>query len=88
MIRLTRLNSQALIVNSDLVKFVEQAPDTLITLLNGEKFMVLESVDQVVKRIIEFRRSVLRGIFPAWDQVASVTALTAVETKKGNPGEE
>ncbi|HTR67115.1 MAG TPA: flagellar FlbD family protein [Terriglobales bacterium] len=88
MIRLTRLNSQALIVNSDLVKFVEQAPDTLITLLNGEKFMVLESVDQVVERIIEFRRSVLRGIFPAWDQVASVTALTAVETKKANPGEE
>ena len=88
MIRLTRLNSQALIVNSDLVKFVEQAPDTLITLLNGEKFMVRESVDQVVERIIEFRRSVLRGIFPAWDQVASVTALTGAEAKKANPGEE
>jgi len=70
MIRLTRLNSQPLVVNSDLVKFVEQAPDTLITLVNGEKFMVLESVDQVVNLIMEFRRSVLRGIFPAWDHVA------------------
>ena len=43
MIRLTRLNNQALTVNSDLIKFVEQSPDTLITLVSGEKLVVLES---------------------------------------------
>ena len=42
MIRLTRLNNQALTVNSDLIKFVEQSPDTLITLVTGEKIVVRE----------------------------------------------
>jgi len=80
MIRLTRLNSQPVVVNSDLIKFVEQAPDTLITLINGEKFMVLEDADQVVKLIVDFRRSVLQGMFPAWDHVARLPAA-AVPTR-------
>ena len=67
MIQLTRLNSHPLTVNSDLIKFIEHAPDTLITLINGEKIVVRESTDEVLKRIVEFRRSVLQGIFPAWD---------------------
>jgi len=65
MVHLTRLNNQPLVVNSDLIKFVEQAPDTLITLVNGEKFMVRESTEEIVKRTIEFRRAVLQGAFPA-----------------------
>ena len=60
MIRLTRLNNQALTVNSDLIKFVEQSPDTLITLVNGEKIVVRESAEEVLARIVEFRRSVLQ----------------------------
>lgn len=62
MIQLTRLNNSSLIVNSDLIKFVEQSPDTVITLLNGEKLLVLESIEQIRGRIIEFRRAVLLGI--------------------------
>lgn len=65
MVHLTRINNQPVVVNSDLIKFVEQAPDTLITLLNGEKFIVRETADEVVGRIVEFRRSVLRGMLPA-----------------------
>lgn len=71
MIRLTRLNNQPLTVNSDLIKFVEQSPDTLITLLNGEKIVVRESVDDVLARVVEFRRSVLQGQFTSWDSSAS-----------------
>lgn len=71
MIRLTRLNNQSLTVNSDLIKFVEQSPDTLITLVTGEKIVVRESVDQVLTQIIEFRRSVLRGLSLAWDSAAA-----------------
>ena len=70
MIWLTRLNSHPLAVNSDLIKFVEQAPDTVLTLLNGEKVVVRESAEEVLSRIIGFRRSLLKGIFPAWDKVA------------------
>ena len=65
MIQLTRLNNSPLIVNSDLVKFVEQSPDTVITLVNGEKILVREKADEVLTRIIEFRRSVLQGIVPS-----------------------
>ncbi|MFY9947845.1 MAG: flagellar FlbD family protein [Candidatus Sulfotelmatobacter sp.] len=75
MIRLTRLNNQALTVNSDLIKFVEQSPDTLITLVSGEKIVVRESAEEVLARIVEFRRAVLRGLSPAWDSSASHTFL-------------
>jgi flagellar protein FlbD len=62
MIQLTRLNSQPLVVNSDLIKFVEQSPDTVITLINGEKIVVRERAQDVLERVVEFRRSVLQGI--------------------------
>ncbi|MGO8984919.1 MAG: flagellar FlbD family protein [Terriglobales bacterium] len=61
MIQLTRLNNHALAVNSDLIKFVEQAPDTVITLLSGEKIVVRESAQDVLERVVQFRRSVLHG---------------------------
>src|SRR5213594_4706302 len=67
MIQLTRLNKHPLAVNSDLIKFVEQAPDTVITLVTGEKIVVRESVEEVLKRVIQFRRSVLERIVPTWD---------------------
>lgn len=59
MIRLTRLNNQPLTVNSDLIKFVEQAPDTVLTLVTGEKLVVRESAKDVLERILKFRRSIL-----------------------------
>jgi flagellar protein FlbD len=71
MIRLTRLNNQAFLVNSDLIKFVEQSPDTLITLLNGEKIVVRETAEQILEQLIAFRRSVLQGLSLAWDSSAS-----------------
>jgi flagellar protein FlbD len=75
MVQLTRLNNQPVMVNSDLIKFVEQSPDTLITLMNGEKFMVRENPDEIVKRIVEYRRSVVQGV-PAWQQVTVHTLST------------
>jgi uncharacterized protein YlzI (FlbEa/FlbD family) len=61
MIQLTRLNNHPLMVNSDLIKFVEKAPDTVLTLVSGEKIVVLESAEQVVEKIVEFRRLILSG---------------------------
>ncbi len=51
MIQLTRLNNTRLAVNSDLIKYVEEAPDTVITLLNGEKLVVRETTEQVIERV-------------------------------------
>lgn len=76
MISLTRLNSHPLTVNSDLIKFVEQAPDTVITLINGEKFIVRESASEITSRIVEFRRAVLQGITPIWDHVPVMSSAT------------
>jgi flagellar protein FlbD len=59
MIQLTRLNGHSMAVNSDLIKFVEQSPDTVITLITGEKVVVKESTIDVMARILEFRRAVL-----------------------------
>jgi len=58
MIRLTRLNRVPLVVNSDLIEHIEITPDTVIALTTGQKFMVLETPDQVVDRVVAFRRAI------------------------------
>jgi flagellar protein FlbD len=75
MIQLTRLNNHPLAVNSDLIKFVEQAPDTVITLVNGEKIVVRESAQDVLERVVQFRRSVLQGITLWWDNHSALPPL-------------
>jgi flagellar protein FlbD len=60
-IQLTRLNNHPLMVNCDLIKFVEKAPDTVLTLVSGEKIVVLEATEQVLEKIVEFRRTILSG---------------------------
>ena len=72
MIQLSRLNNSPLTVNSDLIKFVEQALDTVLTLVSGEKIIVREGAEEVLSRVIAFRRSILQGIFPAGDKIAVV----------------
>ncbi len=85
MIQLTRLNNHPLTVNSDLIKFVEQSPDTVITLVTGEKIIVLENVQEVLERVIQFRRSVLQGIMLWWDNRAALAPV--MESEKRTTGE-
>lgn len=56
MIRLTRINNSSFIVNAELIKTVEERPDTIITLINGETLMVKEKMDEVVSRAVEYGR--------------------------------
>ena len=74
MIQLTRLNGNPIALNSDLIKFVENAPDTVITLINGEKVIVRETSANVILRIIDFRRSVLAGLPSCGTDVSSAVA--------------
>lgn len=62
MISLTRLNGNPLIINSDLIKFVEASPDTMLTLIHGEKVVVLESCGEVIQRVTEYRVQVLEEL--------------------------
>lgn len=58
MIRLTRINHVPLVLNSDLIEHVEVTPDTVISLTTGQKFVVLETPEEVIRRVIEFRRAI------------------------------
>lgn len=75
MIELTRLNGQKLFVNCDLLKYAEASPDTVLTLLTGDKLVVRESCEDVVALAIVFRARVLGAVWP--DGVAASSALLA-----------
>ena len=56
MIRVTRINHRPLILNSDLIEHMETTPDTVISLTNGQKYVVLETAEDIVELVVEFRR--------------------------------
>jgi flagellar protein FlbD len=74
-IRLTRINGQQITVNSDLIKLVESNPDTMISLVSGDKILVSENAGEVVARVIEFKRAVLADLLI--NSSASSVAVTA-----------
>lgn len=86
MIQLTRLNNTPLAMNSDLVKFVETAPDTVITLITGEKVVVRESTEEVIRRIVEFRRSVLAGLPSIGANLGLATSMGSGQASEDEPG--
>ena len=59
MILVTRLNGDTLAVNADLIQRAEATPDTVITLVDGSKLVVTESVDVIIDRVRTFRASVV-----------------------------
>ncbi len=89
MIRLTRLNASPLAVNSDLIKFIEEAPDTVLTLIDGEKLVVRETTAEVIHRIREFRRSILCSVHLfARGGSGNSFAETAITSEGGSCGQE
>ena len=61
MVKLTRLNNSLLVVNSDLIEFVEATPDTIVTLTTGQKVIVRESIDEVIDKVIAFKKRIVNG---------------------------
>ena len=71
MIKVTRINESELVINSDLIEFVEAIPDTIISLTTGKKIMVRESTDEIIERVAAFKRmSAIRTSRPDPDHVA------------------
>jgi flagellar protein FlbD len=56
MIKVTRLNDSELVINADLIEFVEAIPESIISLTTGKKIMVQETVDDIIDRVAEFKR--------------------------------
>jgi flagellar protein FlbD len=87
---LTRLNGATVAVNPDLVTVIEVTPDTTLCLLNGDRLIVRQTLDEVIAKVVEFRQAVGRTTNPL-DQLAaargeSVSASTAAQ--RSNPQRE
>jgi flagellar protein FlbD len=80
MIELTRLNGSTMVLNSDLIKTAESSPDTMLTLITGEKLIVREECGEVVERILAWRSRLLAAVArrapgAGLERVASLSSL-------------
>ncbi|MCH8005264.1 MAG: flagellar FlbD family protein [Planctomycetes bacterium] len=64
MITVTRLNGKPMVVNAELIRTVEENPDTTITLINGDHLIVKESMTTIVEKVIEYGRHLRRMLPP------------------------
>lgn len=59
MVKLSRINGAEVTVNAELIETVEATPDTIVSLTTGKKLMVVESVDQVIEKVMAYRRTLV-----------------------------
>ena len=62
MVHLTRLNGERFVLNADAIQQVEAMPDTVITLLTGEKLLVREPVEEIIGRVVDYKRRLFSGV--------------------------
>ena len=86
MINVTRLNHLPLVLNADLIEYMEATPDTVITLTTGQKILIQETADVVINRVIEYRRLILSGM-PGCPLQAGSTAATRTASVEEIDGE-
>ena len=60
MILLTKINNAQITVNSDLIQFIEETPDTIITMTNNDKVVVQESMTDIIQKVVHYRRLISR----------------------------
>ena len=58
MIEVTRTNHRKIVINADMIVFVEETPDVVITLSNGSKVLVKESAKEIITRVIDYKRRI------------------------------
>ena len=97
MIELTRLNGNTMVVNSDLIKTAEASPDTMLTLINGEKLIVREEIGEVIERVLVYRARLLAATgrrmkhFGDLERVIALASLDVAESRPSpakKPGED
>lgn len=81
MIALTRLNGSRFAVNSDLIERIDASPDTVLTLVDGTKYVVAEPLDEVIEAIRAFRSSVVAnaGLDPVVTRTGPLRVVTSSE---------
>lgn len=71
MIKLTRLDGEVFVLNADLIQFVEARPDTFITLTTGQRVVVAESMDEVLRRAVAYQQAKHLIPAPSFPQISS-----------------
>lgn len=61
MIKLKRINGTDIVINAELIELVEETPDTVITLTNGHKMVVADTVDEVINKVIAYKHYICVG---------------------------
>ncbi|MGH4120096.1 flagellar FlbD family protein [Clostridium sp.] len=61
MIKLTGLNKIEFILNAEVIEKIETVPDTLLTLINGKKYLVLESTEVIIEKVLKYKRKIFTG---------------------------
>jgi len=87
MIELTRLNGAPMVLNSDLIKTAEASPDTMLTLITGEKLIVREDTAEVVERVLAYRARLLASVakrLPSYGELQRAVSLTSLDVS-GQP---
>ncbi len=87
MIHVTRLNGHPIVVNCDLIKFVEATPDTTLTLINGERLIVLETSARIVELIATWRSDMLHTAWPDAQSAFSSAASNEIIRLSPEPEE-
>lgn len=59
MITLTRLSGSAFVLNSDLIERVDATPDSVVTLVDGKKYVVKESLEEIIDAVREYRSTIV-----------------------------
>lgn len=65
MIKLTRLDGSEIYINSEIIEIIEETPDTHITLSNGNRYVVLETSQTIIEKIIRHKSRILRAAVPS-----------------------
>jgi flagellar protein FlbD len=76
-----------MVLNSDLIKTAEASPDTMLTLINGEKLIVRECTVEVVERVLVYRARLLAQVarrLPAFGNLQQVVSLASLDVS-GQP---
>lgn len=82
MVRLTKLNGTPMVLNSDLIKTAEASPDTMLTLINGEKLIVREPIDELVEAVLTYRARLLATVAQKTthlDLLARATSIASLD---------
>jgi len=82
MIELTRLNGNPMVLNSDLIKTAEASPDTMLTLINGEKLIVREDCAEVTERVLAYRARLLSAVartLASYGDIQRVVSLASMD---------